>query len=198
MEPELILSPRLTTGKDAENRERPPGLEKAPARWDSWAPNGFAPWNRSQAAPPTNAPTNPAWAEIEGTRVKPTDFAVDIHGCWNWQLKIDQRGYGVVRREGRVVGNVRAHRWVYEQVVGPISEGMVLDHRCRNRRCVNPAHLEPVTHVENCRRGAKAKLMPADVEDIRRKAEPVKVQAARYGVSVHTIDKIRNGRRWAA
>lgn len=46
-----------------------------------------------------------------------------------------------------------AHRFSYEILVGPIPEGMELDHLCKNRRCVNPAHLEPVTHHENLIRG---------------------------------------------
>jgi hypothetical protein len=49
---------------------------------------------------------------------------------------------------------VRAHRYAYEQLVGPIPEGLVLDHLCRNRLCINPLHLEPVTIGENIRRGA--------------------------------------------
>jgi hypothetical protein len=48
---------------------------------------------------------------------------------------------------------IRAHRFAYELLVGPIPEGLVIDHLCRNRRCVNPAHLEPVTAEENWRRG---------------------------------------------
>lgn len=75
-------------------------------------------------------------------------------GCWLWTGEVNRRGYGRVR-----IGGVRtvAHRAVYELLVGPVPEGHVLDHvrarGCRYRRCVNPAHLEPVTGAENTRRG---------------------------------------------
>jgi hypothetical protein len=61
------------------------------------------------------------------------------------------KGYGVVRDD--VSRQTYAHRVVYEAQVGPIPEGLTLDHLCRNRRCVNVAHLEPVTRGENVRRG---------------------------------------------
>jgi hypothetical protein len=73
----------------------------------------------------------------------------DENGCWVWQLALDRHGYGRVRRSGRSIG---AHRWLYEQLVGLVPNGLELDHLCRNKRCVNPAHLEPVTHRENMRR----------------------------------------------
>jgi hypothetical protein len=53
-----------------------------------------------------------------------------------------------------------AHRFYYEQHVGPIPEGLQLDHLCRNTRCVNPAHLEPVTGAENMRRRVAARRTP--------------------------------------
>lgn len=71
-------------------------------------------------------------------------------GCWEWTgAKV--RGYGRFWTRER---QVMAHRHAYEELVGPIPEGLVLDHLCRNTGCVNPDHVEPVTHAENVRRGA--------------------------------------------
>lgn len=79
-------------------------------------------------------------------------------GCWLWTGPIDRNGYGVFNVGGRSdLRKHRAHRFVYEILVGPIPEGLVLDHvralGCRHRHCVNPAHLEPVTQGTNVRRG---------------------------------------------
>lgn len=71
-------------------------------------------------------------------------------GCWQWISTVNSEGYGQIRISGKQRG---AHRVVYEELVGPIPEGLQLDHLCRNRSCVNPDHLEPVTHRENWRRG---------------------------------------------
>jgi len=71
-------------------------------------------------------------------------------GCWNWAGRLSRAGYGLIKRQGKWKG---AHRFIYEMVCGPISEGLVLDHLCRNRKCVNPAHLETVTDRENIYRG---------------------------------------------
>lgn len=70
--------------------------------------------------------------------------------CWVWTASTS-RGYGYIAVGGR--RNARAHRVAYEMFVGPIPEGMQLDHLCRNPLCVNPAHLEPVTQQENILRG---------------------------------------------
>lgn len=80
-------------------------------------------------------------------------------GCWEWQAARSQ-GYGkYVQRTSRPKKYVGAHRFSYEFFVGPIPEGLQIDHLCRNRACVNPAHLEPVTNQENSRRGAKGRLV---------------------------------------
>lgn len=74
--------------------------------------------------------------------------------CWLWARTITNHGYGLhfYTIDGKSK-RISAHRLMYEQLVGAIPEGLVLDHLCRVRRCVNPEHLEPVTNVENIARG---------------------------------------------
>lgn len=81
-------------------------------------------------------------------------YTVMDNGCWQWRRAISRAGYGVMRVtcDSRPRA-VNAHRWGYQQLVGPISPELTLDHLCRNRGCVNPAHLEPVTQGQNVRRG---------------------------------------------
>ena len=88
-------------------------------------------------------------------KIAPLDrFKVKIkalpNDCWEWTGAINHKGYGLFSYKGHPV---IAHRFAYEQLIGPISDGLTLDHLCRNRRCVNPAHLEPITNRLNCRRG---------------------------------------------
>ncbi len=81
-----------------------------------------------------------------------------IHdGCWLWRGGTSN-GYGLLHlsKNGRKT-SVRAHRFAYEAMIGPIPKGLQLDHLCRVRSCVNPKHLEPVTNAENVRRGVIAR-----------------------------------------
>lgn len=71
--------------------------------------------------------------------------------CWPWTAATDGHGYGQITIDYK---RKKAHRVAYELTVGPIPDGMSLDHLCRHPECVNPAHLEPVHHAENVRRGA--------------------------------------------
>lgn len=71
-------------------------------------------------------------------------------GCWDWTGHVKPNGYGQVKVDGRPA---YVHRVAYELTRGPIPDGLVIDHLCRRRHCVNPDHLEPVTHRINIRRG---------------------------------------------
>jgi HNH endonuclease len=82
-------------------------------------------------------------------------YAVEDRGyetpCWIWARAMLKTGYGAVKRGGKTL---RAHRWMYEQAVGPIPSGKHLDHLCCVRACVRPEHLDPVTKHENELRAA--------------------------------------------
>lgn len=73
-----------------------------------------------------------------------------MSGCWLWTAWANSQGYGYVAWDHR---DQPAHRIVWELLVGPIPKGLDLDHLCRNRICVSPWHHEPVTRLENNRRG---------------------------------------------
>lgn len=81
---------------------------------------------------------------------------IDDNGCWIWQGQRHKKphgDYGYLHIEWNGVHKThRAHRLAYEVFVGPIPEGLEIDHLCRNTLCMNPEHLEPVTHTENMRR----------------------------------------------
>lgn len=76
---------------------------------------------------------------------------VDANGvCWEWTGHRSRLGYGQFKPErGRCVS---AHRYAWEMLIGPVPEGLELDHLCRNRGCVNPDHMEATTHSMNMRR----------------------------------------------
>jgi hypothetical protein len=91
--------------------------------------------------------------------------------CWIWKRAL-RNGYGCLGIGGRAKNGGRlvyAHRHLYEMVNGPIPTGLHIDHLCRNRACVRPDHLEPVTCAQNLRRGKGTKLTQIQVDEIRRR-----------------------------
>lgn len=79
-------------------------------------------------------------------------------GCWTWAASVKPAGYGQFRHRR---ATCYAHRVSYEHFVGPIPDGLEIDHLCRNRLCVNPLHLEPVTRRENTLRAPTVSALNA-------------------------------------
>ena len=78
----------------------------------------------------------------------------ELGPCWNWTAG-RAKAYGIFQPErGKPI---TAHKWLWENIHGRVPNGLELDHLCRNKSCVNPSHLEPVTHVENVLRGWAAR-----------------------------------------
>lgn len=87
----------------------------------------------------------------EATRTRfAAKYRIDENGCWTWTRPLGTGGYATFWDGTKTV---RAHRFSYRSSVGEIPEGLVLDHLCRVRHCVNPDHLEPVSPRENALRG---------------------------------------------
>ncbi len=86
-------------------------------------------------------------------RKSPVEYVVDdATGCWVWARAKNENGYSQINVDGKTR---RAHIIFYERRFGPVPAGLELDHTCNCRSCVNPDHLEPVTHQENCLRGVR-------------------------------------------
>lgn len=133
-------------------------MYKPPARSLSWVRVGR----------PKGSGTRPLsdrlWEKVDKNGPIPA-HRPELGPCWLWTASEQGRGYGQIGRDDGAAGIFLAHRAAYELLVGPIPEGLTLDHMCHNgsgcpggpscphRRCVNPAHLEPASLGDNLRRG---------------------------------------------
>lgn len=109
-----------------------------------------------------------------------------VTGCWEWVNNRHVDGYGLV-------GSVAAYRLIYQLANGPVADGLAIDHLCRFKACVNPAHLEAVTARENAVRVPKRAHLPeaTELEGVGEWLSPAEA-AARFSVTPKTLT------RWAS
>lgn len=122
-----------------------------------------------------------------------TNFTISETGCWVWNGKLNEDGYATTHWDNK---SVRIFVALYQQIRGPIPAGLILDHLCRNKACVNPYHMEPVTWGENVRRGKSAKITQFDVMTIRKSSQSAIALGRHYGLSNSQVSRIKKGKRW--
>jgi hypothetical protein len=123
---------------------------------------------------------------------------ISATGCWLWTRATTKDGYGHFYPT-RSRQAVLAHRWAYEFLVGPIPAEKELDHVCRVPACVNPAHLEPVTHRVNCLRGQSPYAKKARQTHCKHGHEftPENTMIHRGCRECRECERIRGERRWS-
>ena len=114
-------------------------------------------------------------------------------GCHIWTGTVNNSGYGWYRRKG-------AHVYIYIRKHGPVPEGLEIGHLCGVKLCVNPAHLEAMTHEKNNQQmKSGVKLTEKKVQEIREKSArgvSARSLASKFGVNRNAIYSIRRGEKW--
>src|SRR3990167_537203 len=125
------------------------------------------------------------------------EYEINSNGCWIWKKATGCGGYGKKYAHDKTI---LAHRFYYEKFKGKISKGLCLDHLCKTRHCVNPDHLEPVTQLENNRRGRGTKFNIGIAQEIRllhkQKLLSHWALAKTYGMSRRNVGFILNNITW--
>lgn len=127
--------------------------EHGPAEARGWCHICYLRWWKRGGDPAVPAPRNGGTTPA-GERL--LRHIAKRRGCWIWIGYVAPNGYGYIN-VGKGIPR-RVHRVSYEHFVGPIPDGLTIDHLCANVLCVNPDHLEAVTLQENKRRGGKPHL----------------------------------------
>lgn len=127
--------------------------------------------------------------------------------CWNWTASKNGDGYGTFGIKGNIRG---AHRIAYEDTFGKLGPGLVVRHKCDNRACCNPAHMERGTQLDNirdrCERGrsnrpkgsrnGRTNLTEDQVREIRLDTRPQKIISVDYSISASAVSAIKRGKSW--
>ncbi len=113
--------------------------------------------------------------------------------CWLWCGSLNRKGYARAQVNGEHTG---AHRALYESKHGPLQQSVQLDHLCKNRRCVRPDHMEPVSNAVNSRRTRRTRLSEERVAAIRASEKPQSEIAAEHGVARQTVSDVLRGDTW--
>jgi hypothetical protein len=136
-------------------------------------------------------------------RLSAEPYTVEDRGyqtaCWIWRRSLSKKGYGTKCKGDGYSGTQQAHIWYWEQKNGPVPDGKMLDHLCRQRACCNPEHMEPVTNAENVQRGEIAVLTTEGVREVRARAAYGEKQiniALELGISPTTVSMIVKRKTW--
>lgn len=120
------------------------------------------------------------------------------NNCWEYQMGIHKKtGYGAYHLDRKPL---LAHRYYYEKANGKIRKGLVIDHLCRNRACVNPTHMRAVEQKENVRNKINNKLTYKDINNIKylsNKGNTHRKIAKIYNINPCHVSRILSGLRWA-
>lgn len=104
------------------------------------------------------------------------------NGCWEWRGARNQKGYGNIRVD--TYGPAKSvHRVAYTELVGPISDGLEIDHLCKNRACINPEHLEAVTRTVNIQRVDQRRAVCKNGHEMT--VENTRIYITKAGVKSH-------------